>query len=123
MCHTADGHTQKGRKKHLCYGGNLLEDVFRITLELSRQLEAGEVSLDQQVGLGVGVVEFRPNKLERDAGGELPQEGVLLVADGEVLVLGGRREDFDQSPQFGLVIERHTEQLCVGEEVCEYGER
>ena len=67
------------------------------------------MSLDQQVGLGVGVVEFRPNQLEGDAGGELPQEGVLLVADGEVLVLGGRREDFDQSPQFGLVIERHTE--------------
>ena len=76
------------------------------------------MSLDQQVGLGVGVVEFRPNQLERDAGGELPQEGVLLVADGEVLVLGGRRENFDQSPQFGLVIERHTEQLCVGEERC-----
>ena len=69
------------------------------------------MSLNQQVCLGVWVVELCPHQFERDSGRQLLQERVLLVADGQVLILGSRREDFNQPPQFGLVIEGHTEEL------------
>ena len=74
------------------------------------------MGLEEQIGLDVGVVVPCVRQLEGYAGGELPQEGVLLVPNGEVLVLGSRGEDFNETFQFCFVVERHTEEFWRGRE-------
>ena len=77
---------------------NLLEDVLSVTLQLSRQLQAREVGLDQEVCLGVRIVVLGPHQFEGHSGGQLLEQRVLLVADREALVLGCRGQDLDQPP-------------------------
>lgn len=68
----------------------LLQNVLSVTLQLSWELQTRQMCLDQQIRLVVGVIEFRPHQFEGDPRGQLLQERVLLVADGEVLVLSSR---------------------------------
>ena len=71
------------------------------------------MGLYQKVGLDVGVVVLGLGQLQGDLGAELAEEGVLLVADGETLVLRCRGKDFQQPLQFRLLVERHAEQLWI----------
>ena len=69
------------------------------------------MSLYEQVGLDVRVVVSGLGQLEGDTGGQLSQEGVLLVPDGDTLVLGSRGEDLQKTLQLGLVVQGHAEQF------------
>ena len=74
------------------------------------------MGLEEQIGLDVGVVVPCVRELQGYTGGELSQEGVLLVPNGEVLVLSSRGEDFNETLQFCFVVERHTEEFWRGRE-------
>ena len=67
--------------------------------------------LYEQVGFNMRVIILGLGQFERDPGAQLAEEGVLLVAYGETLVLCSRRENLQQSFQLGLLVERHAEQL------------
>ena len=67
------------------------------------------MGLEEQIGLDVRVVVPCVRELEGYAGGELSQEGVLLVSNGEVLVLGSRGEDFNETFQFCFVVKPSLE--------------
>ena len=76
------------------------------------------MGLDEQVGLDVRVVVPSLGQLEGHAGSQLPQKRVFFVADGDTFVLGSGRQDLKETFQFGLVVERHTEQLWNREGYC-----
>jgi len=44
---------------------------------------------------------------------DLSQDGVLVVPDWNVLVLGGAGDDLDQAANLRLVVQRHAEQFCT----------
>ena len=67
--------------------------------------------LYQQIGLHVGVVELAGLQLVGQPRGQVPQQRVLAVPDGQVLVLRRGRDDLNQD--LGLV-EAHSERLDGG---------
>ena len=62
------------------------------------------MSLYQQVSFDVWVIVSSLGQLEGDPGGQLSQEGVLLVSDGDTLVLSSRRENLQKTLQLCLVV-------------------
>ena len=70
------------------------------------------MSLKQEIGLDVRVVELAAaGQLVGQLVAQVPQDSVLTVTNLEVLELGRGRDDFDEAADFGLVVERHAEQL------------
>jgi hypothetical protein len=47
-------------------------------------------------------------------GGEVSQQTILSVSDGQVLVLGGGGDDLDEAADFGFAVQRHGEELDGG---------
>ena len=60
--------------------------------------------LYQQIGLHVEVVELAGLQLVGQPRGQVPQQRVLAVPDGQVLVLRRGRDDLDQAADLGLVV-------------------
>ena len=60
--------------------------------------------LYQQIGLHVEVVELAGLQLVGQPRGQVPQQRVLAVPDGQVLVLRRSRDDLDQAADLGLVV-------------------
>lgn len=56
-------------------GSHLAEDLLSVRLQLSTQLHPGQVGLQQQVGLHVGVVEFGVGQFVGHLLGQLGVEG------------------------------------------------
>lgn len=56
----------------------LAEDLLRVRLQLGAQLHARQVSLQQEVGLDVGVVEFGVGQLVGNLLGQLRRETINL---------------------------------------------
>ena len=50
-------------------------------------------------------------ELQRDLGGQLSQEGVFLVTNGQPLILSSRGQDLKQTFQLSLVVQRLTKQF------------
>jgi hypothetical protein len=74
------------------------------------------VSLQQDVGFNVRVVELAAAaQLVRQLVAQVSKERIFAVTDLEVLEFGGCGYDFDEAADFGLVVERHAEQLdgCI----------
>lgn len=133
-------------KLNCCVGAgpHLAEDLLGVRLQLGTQLHPGQVSLQQQVGLHMGVVELGVvqfvghllRQLEDRKQMQHPQFGrflisdlhkwriitvvsahlsekrVLVMADGNVLVLGSVGDDLDESADLCLGVQGHAEQLC-----------
>ena len=60
--------------------------------------------LYQQIGLHVEVVEPAGLQLVGQPRGQVPQQRVLAVPVGQVLVLRRSRDDLDQAADLGLVV-------------------
>ena len=60
--------------------------------------------LYQQIGLHVEVVELAGLQLVGQPRGQVPQQGVLAVPDGQVLVLRRGRDNLGQAADLGLVV-------------------
>ena len=71
---------------------------------MTRDYNGNRGHLYQQIGLHVEVVELAGLKLVRQPRGQVPQQRVLAVPDGQVLVLRRSRDDLDQAADLGLVV-------------------
>ena len=60
--------------------------------------------LYQQIGLHVEVVELAGLQLVGQPRGQVPQQRVLAVPDGQVLVLRRGRDNLGQAADLGLVV-------------------
>ena len=70
------------------------------------------MGLKEKVGLDVGVSEALLGELEWHSTGELAQNDVLSMSDGQGLVLSSVGDYLHQTAQLGLLIQGHAEQLC-----------
>ena len=63
------------------------------------------MSLYEQVCLDMWVVVSSLGQFEGNSGGQLSEEGVLLVTDGDTLVLGSGGEDLQKTLELRLVVQ------------------
>ena len=76
---------------------------------------SGEVCLEENIGLGVGVVVgARVGDFEGQVVRQLAQSVVFSVAHLDALELRGAREDLQQTPQLALLVQRRAEELHGG---------
>ena len=68
-------------------------------------IQSFDLYLDEDVGLGVRVVELGAADLVRQLRREVPQQRLLAVPELQVLELGGGCDDLDEPPDLGLVVE------------------
>ena len=71
---------------------------------MTRDYNGNRGHLYQQIGLHVRVVELAGLQLVGQPRGQVPQQRVLAVPDGQVLVLRRSRDDLDQAADLGLVV-------------------
>ena len=71
---------------------------------MTRDYNGNRGHLYQQIGLHVEVVELAGLQLVGQPRGQVPQQRVLAVPDGQVLVLRRSRDDLDQAADLGLVV-------------------
>eukprot|EP00053_Salpingoeca_punica_P020083 m.207382 g.207382 ORF g.207382 m.207382 type:complete len:978 (-) comp17788_c0_seq1:3740-6673(-) len=118
--HRGEGRLQPGAAgedvdDRLDEARHLLQDGLLVKLHLGRHADAGEVGLQQDVGLDVRVVEARRRLLlVGQAAGQLLQEAVLLLADGQVVKLDGRSDNLQQALELGGVGEGAAKDLDGG---------
>merc|ERR1712155_237498 len=81
-------------------------------IHVTRDNDGNRGHLYQQIGLHVQVVELAGLQLVGQLRGQVPQQRVLAVPDGQVLVLRRGRDDLDQD--LGLVVDAYAERLDGG---------
>ena len=75
-----------------------------VLLELGTQLDPAEMSLEEQVCFHVRIIELAGLQLVGQPRGQVPQQRVLAVPDGQVLVLRRGRDNLGQAADLGLVV-------------------
>ena len=59
-------------------------------------------------------IELAGQQFVGKSGGQIPEERIFSMSDGEILVLCSSGDDLNEALDFGLVVETHAEQLDGG---------
>ncbi len=88
-----------------------VQDSLRVLLEFRRQLHAGQMGLEEEIDLDVGIRVLLALWFIRESLAQLSKDAVFLVSNGDALELRGAGDDLHQTPDLRLGSQRHTEQL------------